>query len=156
MRALSYIPTPRRLLLERFGSRRGADLAVQRCHDEVDEPPHLRWYVVPRYIIHVEGESLVGPVGEKIDQRPSAQVLFKSEIYDLSDPEPSEADAELRAGICDRQPPIHSDGHHLVPSPELPFEGTAGGGVDGVDALVALACEIVRVPRLAVTGDVGW
>ena len=128
--------------------------SAERIPDQVNEFPRLRWNMAPRNVIDIEWISLVRPVREQINEVPALEVMVKPQIDDLSDAETGEACAQLRFRIAYDQPPADRDRYDFASALKRPVKGTSGRMIDRKNALMGVACQILRPARSIVTFNV--
>jgi len=102
--------------------------------DEVDEGAELGGWELARGVEGVEGEALVGPVGEELDELAAIEQGLDAESHDLGDADAGEAGIEEGAGVGDEEASCGLDGDDLAGAVELPLEGLGGDGIAKLQA----------------------
>src|ERR1700684_2800125 len=110
-------------LLRATWAPRFLELLLSRCHNEVQERADLRrWHVAGR-VEYVEGEELVVPAWEELDEGPGAYEVAVAKLHELGDAVTSEASAECRRDVVDDEPTVNGDGAQAsLAAMELPVE----------------------------------
>ena len=85
----------------------------------------------------VEGEALVGPVGEEFDEVATVEVILYRDGEELGDACPGDAGSNQGMGVGEQEAAGGLDGEDLSAAVKLPFEGRPVTGIAKLEADVA-------------------